>query len=115
MASKGMYQTSKGYACPGPSAGIKHQREIHGPSCCSVFTVVDLFQKIPLLIESTLSYDDIQWCVAAGSTHVSHSVDALDGYVFIVHDSVGFSQICGGSGGMYSRKITDITICTIYS
>ena len=75
-----------------------------------VTSSVDLFQKIPLLIESTLSYDDIQWCVAAGSTHVSHSVDALDGYVFIVHDSVGFSQICGGSGGMYLRKRTDITI-----
>jgi len=23
----------------GPSACIKHQREIHGPSCCSMFTV----------------------------------------------------------------------------
>ena len=42
MASQGMYQTSKGYACPGawlPRVCIKHQREIHGPSCCSVFTV----------------------------------------------------------------------------
>ena len=35
---------------------------------------------------------------------------ALDGYVFILHDSVGFSQICGGSGGIYLRKRTDITI-----
>ena len=77
-------------------------------------TLIDVtsmqFQKIPLLIESKVSYDDIRWYVAAGSTHVSHSVDALDGYVFIVHDSVGFSQICGGSGGIDLRKRTDITI-----
>jgi len=25
--------------CPGPTACIKHQREIHGPLCCGVFTV----------------------------------------------------------------------------
>jgi len=29
-----------------------------------------------MFIESTVSYNDIRWCVAAGSTHVSHSVDA---------------------------------------
>jgi len=28
IAVQGMYQTSKGYTCPGPSACIKHQREI---------------------------------------------------------------------------------------
>ena len=48
-------------------------------------TLIDVTSsvKIPVskdspvvMIESTLSYDDIQWCVAAGSTHVSHSVDA---------------------------------------
>ena len=42
MASQGMYQTSKGYTCPRawlPRACIKHQREIQGPSYCSVFTV----------------------------------------------------------------------------
>ena len=35
---------------------------------------------------------------------------ALDGYVFILHGSVDFSQICGESGGIYLRKRTDITI-----
>jgi len=48
-------------------------------------TLIDVTSsvKIPVskdspvvMIESTVSYDDIQWCVAAGSTHVSHSVDA---------------------------------------
>jgi len=34
---------------------------------------------------------------------------ALDGCVH-TPDSVGFSQICGGSGGVYLRKRTDITI-----
>ena len=34
---------------------------------------------------------------------------ALDGYVFILPDSAGFSQICGGSGSIYWRKRTDIT------
>ena len=50
-------------------------------------------------------------CVSAGSTHVSHQwIRALDGYLFIFHDSVGFSQVCGGTWGMYLRKRTDITI-----
>ena len=64
---------------------------------CDIQCQIPVSKDSPVvMIESTLSYDDIQWCVAAGSTHVSHSVNALDGYVFILHGSVDFHKFVVG-------------------